>query len=333
MPAIRTAYRRLALKLHPDHQRLGKGGKDDDEGEDANAVFIKIQEAYEFLQSNFEAWSERRSARYDLDELLKGIFAGSESGISQTPAEVAPSSPVIAPPTEMSVVVTLKDLFDEEGVIHASWSRAHKCAACRGSGAKSENCIVNCLDCDGVGSVTFGSSVFSCPTCKGRGRMIAPGSLCKQCNGSRVSQSSTSTTSRTIKIAVKDKDQVYSYLVAQGTFFDFPGLGNYCAESDSYGDVRICLHYDLGPAVSVEDGCVHIKDVMVSIGELFCGFKRSFLDGRLDLCRAEQYTDPSEAIEVHVSSIIVRVHLSPAFPAADSVTETHRLIISKLFVT
>ena len=74
-------------------------------------------------------------------------------------------------------------------------SHLETCEVCQGSGIKSGNQTLTCINCNGYGQVKsiaknfFGSSttkVSNCPTCKGTGKVI--GEKCSFCDGKTVNQ-------------------------------------------------------------------------------------------------------------------------------------------------
>jgi len=181
---IKKAYRRLAMKHHPDRN------KDDD---DASAKFKEVREAYEVLNN-----SDRRAA-YDQfgHEGLRGrshgggfgpegfgdifgdvfgdIFGGSRRGRSQVfrGADLA---------YELRLDLERAVRGDE---VTIEVPTQVTCDECSGSGAAKGTKPVSCSTCGGAGQVRMQQGFFSiqqtCPACKGAGSVIMD--PCTGCHG------------------------------------------------------------------------------------------------------------------------------------------------------
>jgi molecular chaperone DnaJ len=181
---IKKAYRRLAMKHHPDRNT------DDD---DASRKFKEIREAYEVLNS-----AEKR-ATYDQfgHEGLRGpgngggfgsdgfgdifgdvfgdIFGGGRRGRSQVfrGADLA---------YELRLDLERAVRGDE---VRIEIPTQVPCEECSGSGAAKGSKPVGCSTCGGVGQVRLQQGFFSiqqtCPACKGAGTVITD--PCPDCRG------------------------------------------------------------------------------------------------------------------------------------------------------
>lgn len=181
---IKKAYRRLAMKHHPDRN------KDDD---DASAKFKEVREAYGVLNN-----SDKRAA-YDQfgHEGLRGrshgggfgpegfgdifgdvfgdIFGGSRRGRSQVfrGADLA---------YELRLDLERAVRGDE---VTIEVPTQVTCDECSGSGAAKGTKPVSCSTCGGVGQVRMQQGFFSiqqtCPACKGAGSVIMD--PCTSCHG------------------------------------------------------------------------------------------------------------------------------------------------------
>ena len=206
---IKKAYRRLAMKHHPDRN------KDDDAAE---AKFKEAKEAYEVLSD-----TEKRSA-YDqfghdgvrgggmgaggfgaegfgdiFGDVFGDIFGGGRRGRSQVfrgadlgyelkldlETAVAGDNVTIDVPTQVT------------------------CDTCDGSGAKKGTEPVQCTTCGGAGQVRMQQGFFSiqqtCPACKGAGTVIAD--PCTKCHG-RGRVHKTKTLSVKVPAGVDDGDRI-----------------------------------------------------------------------------------------------------------------------------
>jgi molecular chaperone DnaJ len=185
---IKRAYRRLAMKYHPD-RNPGDA--------EAEAQFKACAEAYEVLND-----TERR-ARYDqyghaglrqtpghdfrsmnvedIFSMFADIFGGGGGPGGGRSRGVARGYDL-----ETEVEITLEEVYrgtDRD----VEFKRLDVCATCKGTGAKPGSQPVKCSTCDGHGQVQqtgFGGMfrmVTTCPACRGRRTVVAD--KCNDCRG------------------------------------------------------------------------------------------------------------------------------------------------------
>lgn len=182
---LKKAYRRLAMKYHPDRN------PDDVSAEDS---FKEAKEAYDVLSD------EQKRAAYDqfghagvqglgdggagfgsaagfrdiFDEVFGDVFGGRGGG------ERAYRGADMRYPLELSL---------EEAVFGTTTSirvpTLVQCETCNGSGAMPGSSPATCETCDGQGQVRMQQGFFSiqqtCPQCRGSGRVITD--PCRECGG------------------------------------------------------------------------------------------------------------------------------------------------------
>ena len=191
---IKRAYRRMAMKYHPDKNPDNK---------EAEAKFKECAEAYEVLSD-----TEKRQ-RYDqygheglrgagmhdfsrmnvddiagmfgFEDLFGGIFGGGGRG-RRTARHAGPTKGY---DLETTVELTLDDIAD--GVEKTiEFTRKDTCDLCDGSGSAKGRSPGKCPTCGGSGQVARGGGFFqmvsTCPQCKGSGQYITD--PCKKCKGS-----------------------------------------------------------------------------------------------------------------------------------------------------
>ena len=118
---IRKAYRKLALKHHPD--------KNPDNVEQANKIFHKLQEAYEILSDDTErAWYDQNRERLlngegpDLDD--EEVFEAFRSGAEEAPQPTSSSRGLTAKALLRFFDPSLaKDLSDSDNGFYATYRR------------------------------------------------------------------------------------------------------------------------------------------------------------------------------------------------------------------
>ncbi len=187
---IKRAYRKGALKHHPDNARGDKG--------EAEKKFKELAEAYEVLS---DPAKRQRYDRFgheglrgagvhdfsnmgfgDIFSMFEDIFGGMGGGQGGHAADRGLD-------LETEVELTLNQVAT--GVEQTlEFERMDFCETCSGTGAKPGTSTQKCSTCGGYGKVQqqvagfFGYSVrvTACPTCKGRGSIVKD--RCGGCNGS-----------------------------------------------------------------------------------------------------------------------------------------------------
>lgn len=180
---IKKAYRRLAMKHHPDRNI-------DDEGAEAN--FKEAREAYAVLkdsgkrstydQFGHEGLRGGQGGGYSTEgfgdifgDVFGDIFGGRRGGGNQ-----------VFRGADLGYELRL-DLEDAVAgdTITINVPTQVSCETCEGSGAKKGTKPVKCSTCGGVGQVRMQQGFFSiqqnCPACKGAGTVISD--PCGDCHG------------------------------------------------------------------------------------------------------------------------------------------------------
>ncbi len=187
--ALKSAYRKLAMKHHPDQN---PGCKISEE------KFKQISEAYAVLSD-----PEKR-ARYDrfgraafqngagpgagpgfadFSDLFNEIFGGDFGDIFGRGAQ-RPRGPQRGQDLRYDLEITLEQAFTgvERDIAITS---AVACDACGGDGAEGAAAPETCRTCGGAGQVRASQGMFrvvrTCPTCNGMGQTIK--NPCRVCNG------------------------------------------------------------------------------------------------------------------------------------------------------
>lgn len=181
---IKKAYRRLAMKYHPDRN------PDD---VDAQDKFKEASEAAEVLTSEEKrrAYDQFGHAAFEnggggggfhsgsfssiFEDMFGDIFSGGRGGRSQ-----------VHRGSDLKYVLDLDLEAAVRGVTEkVSFTTLAPCGECDGSGAKKGTSPIDCVQCGGMGQVTARQGFFSiqqtCPRCRGTGKVIAD--PCGSCHG------------------------------------------------------------------------------------------------------------------------------------------------------
>jgi len=186
---IKKAYRKLAMKYHPDQNK---------DNPEAEAKFKEVSAAYDTLKD------EQKRAAYDrfghdaYEQGMAGAGAGGGAGapfgnFSDIFEDVfgdfmgggrSRSGPMRGTDLQYTYEVTLEEAFKgKEATIELP--KQESCDACNGSGAEDGTGVETCPTCNGSGRIRMQQGFFTiektCSTCGGAGSSIR--NPCKKCGG------------------------------------------------------------------------------------------------------------------------------------------------------
>ncbi|CED58830.1 molecular chaperone DnaJ [Moritella viscosa] len=180
---VKKAYKRLAMKFHPDRTKGDKAMEEQ---------FKEVKEAYEVLND------AQKKAAYDqyghagvnqqgghggqgdfgdiFGDVFGDIFGGGGRGRQQRAARGSD--------LRYNMELTLEEAVRGVSKTIRIPSQCH-CEVCNGSGAKSGCKATTCGTCHGQGQVQMRQGFFAvnqaCPTCHGKGKIIKD--PCRKCHG------------------------------------------------------------------------------------------------------------------------------------------------------
>src|SRR5512138_1233856 len=181
---IKKAYRRLAMKFHPDRN------PNDHEAEDK---FKECKEAYEVLtdaqkraiydQHGHEGLAARGGGGFSAADAFSDIFGdvfGDIFGGGRRGGRQVFRGADLRYDLELDLE---QAVFGHETDVE--FATLAECDACKGSGAAPKSKVVTCETCHGSGQVRMQQGIFAvqqtCPRCKGRGQVITE--PCDSCLG------------------------------------------------------------------------------------------------------------------------------------------------------
>ena len=259
---IKSAYRKLAKKYHPDNKETGDEAK-----------FKEIQEAYDIL------YDDQKRAAYDqfgfaafeqaggnpganpfegggfggfggdgssiFDDVINQFFGGGRRSSQRTGPRRG---------NDRAVVMNI-DFMDaiKGGTYTITLNVDETCSRCKGTGAKDPSSIKKCGQCGGTGYVRYQRrSLFgvvesqeACPTCGGVGKVITD--KCPECGGKGYTRKK------------KDIDVKVYGGINSGQQIVVPGYGERGVAGGSNGDLLVEVRVKPHSVFEREGNDIHIQ--------------------------------------------------------------------------
>ncbi|MDP1968832.1 MAG: molecular chaperone DnaJ [Burkholderiaceae bacterium] len=188
---IKKAYRKLAMKYHPDRNQ-------GDSGRDAEAKFKDAKEAYEMLSDPQKRAAYDQFGHAGVDPNMRGAGGGAEGfgGFAEAFGDIfgdvfggargrgAGRQVYRGSDLSYAMEITLEEAAEgkDAQIRIPSWD---DCGTCHGSGAKPGTKPITCTTCNGAGAVQMRQGFFSvqqtCAQCHGTGKIIPE--PCGTCHG------------------------------------------------------------------------------------------------------------------------------------------------------
>ncbi|MEP5763512.1 MAG: molecular chaperone DnaJ [Halieaceae bacterium] len=191
---VKKAYRRIAMKYHPDRNP---------DAEDAEDKFKEASEAYEILSDREKRAAYDQYGHAGVDPQMGG--AGFEGSFSDIFGDVfgdifggggggrGRAGPQRGADLRYTLDISLENAV-KGTTVKIRVPTLVACEPCDGSGAKPGTSPANCGTCGGAGQVRMQQGFFqvqqTCPNCRGKGRVISD--PCNSCHGrGRVEETKT----------------------------------------------------------------------------------------------------------------------------------------------
>jgi DnaJ family protein A protein 2 len=199
---IRKAYKKLAIKHHPD--------RNPDNKEEANQKFLEISKSFKVLS---DVESRKRYDQFGIIDgendqggagmsgglnpfdifgnIFNGGFFGGMGGMGGQP-EMNNRRNAKSPDKKITINLSLADVYNGK-LVPLDFIRIICCAQCSGLGAKTPESIISCNICNGKGKIIkmmqmgpmIQQTIQNCGSCNGQGKMISKGNECNKCQGKK----------------------------------------------------------------------------------------------------------------------------------------------------
>jgi molecular chaperone DnaJ len=247
---LKAAYRKLAMKHHPDRNPGDK---------ECEHRFKELNEAYDVLKDGDKraaydrfghaAFEQGAGGAHGFGSDFGSAFADIFEGIfGMAGARGRASGRERGADLRYNMEISLEDAFTGK-TAQVRIPTSVTCEACSGSGAKAGTRPRTCTTCSGQGRVRHAQGFFTlertCPTCHGRGQMIED--PCPSCSGSgRV------TRERTLSVNIPAG-------VEDGTRIRLAGEGEAGVRGGPTGDLYIFLSLQAHPFFQRDGADLHCR--------------------------------------------------------------------------
>jgi len=245
---IKKAYRKLALKWHPDRNK-DPGSKE---------KFQYINKAYATLSNPQSKVSYDRGnsefSNINAFDIFNQFFQGSNSFRTKSTDAI-----------RYSIGVTLEQVCCNKS-ISIKYKRVTRCDTCSGSRTSDNSLPVNCFFCNGKGQVrqqiNLGGIIAlpglgKCKQCVGKGKIIPPEKKCRTCGGNG-------------SVIKENKVVVKCNTLLDKSVLHYENQGAYNVNSRNYGMLQIVLTLKPHKEFSVIEKSI-IKVVNISVFETILG--------------------------------------------------------------
>lgn len=296
---IKDAYRTLAMQYHPDRNKSPEAEEKFKEISEAYAVLSDPEKRRQYDTLGHAGFDQRYTTEdifrgADFDSIFRDLgFGFGFSDLFSTFFGQRDFGERVSRGRDLAydLEITLEEAaHGTEKEIR--FKRTEKCDLCGGSGAAPGTSVRTCPNCRGAGRVqkvnrsSFGTfvQVVPCPTCRGKGEIID--SPCPRCRGSGLIKKD-----RNISVKVPPG-------IDEGYQLRLQGQGEMSPESDSPGDLYVLIHVAPHPVFQRnEDDLLH--DLRIGFPQAALGTRVTVptIDGNVDV-DIHEGTQPGEIIRL-----------------------------------
>jgi chaperone protein DnaJ len=295
---LKKAYKKLAMKYHPDRNKDNK--------EEAEAKFKEISKAYEALSNPekrrlYDQFGEdglqgQMPSNFNPHDIFNDIFGGNSpfggmgGFFGGNRRNRQPEKNIM----QYNIDLTLEEVFNGcEKIVEMDINI--KCDTCNAKGCKDPSKSFECETCKGTGQIhktqqigpfQIAQQVLTCNKCKGEGETVIPKILrCSKCNGMKVINKR-----KKFKVPVMPG-------VLDGYQMTNENSGNYNVKSGLNDDIHFIFHIKNNTSFKREGiNLIFYKDI--SLGSALCGinFAIKHINGELINIEYSEIIKPEDSL-------------------------------------
>jgi DnaJ family protein A protein 2 len=301
---IKKAYRKLALKHHPD--------RNPDNKEESEEKFKAISKGYEILsdpskKQQYDLYGEEGiqggggggfSSPFDIFRNMESSMGGGMGGLSDLFNNMSggrPQKPKKPSAKQKLVNIELENLYTGKNVKFIVQRQA-KCIPCEGVGAKNKSDVVECKICSGSGKITeirrLGPMVQQimkeCYKCNAKGYTIEEQHKCNKCSA--------------LKYVIEAKS-IELYIrpgTCNGEQILLRSQGDWFPDYEEIGDLYVIINEIKSQSGIIREGENLIYHKKISLVESLCGttFIYKQLDNRYLKIKTTDIIIPNQIMKI-----------------------------------
>ena len=317
---IKKAYKKLAIKYHPDKCR------NDNEKKENEDKFKEINQAYSILSN-----PEKRD-KYDkfgtvddtmnmgggmnMDDILKDMFGGGFSSggqngsfsfmfmdgmgnVQQGGSGFGGAFPMFHNvQKQMKKMDTIEVQIDINDIYYGQTKKVEfemldKCESCNGTGAQDPSHILKCITCQGNGIIQqqvgpFFTQSTICPSCAGEGTTVQHNKHCTKCKGKK-----TFYNKKVFELKLpKGIPNQYEVVME--------GKGAYNQQAKTNNDIRFRFIYNIKEPYQLEENKTVHYHLSITLEELLGGFTKTIeVYKEKIVLSSDHYFNPLKTLVLH----------------------------------
>lgn len=308
---IRSAYKKLALKYHPDRAP-------EDKKQEYEEKFKDIAHAYEVLTDEqkrkiYDQYGEEGlkggagGGFHDAADIFSHIFGADEGFGGFFGGGRRQTGPKKGKTIAHEIQVSLEDLYNG-ATRKIRVTRTRICTHCKGSGATKEDAVITCKSCQGKGKKVITKSmgpgfvqqyVTPCEVCEGTGKSIDKKFICKECQGNKVTNDV-----KVLEVHIDPGMKEQQQIVFEGEADERPDV--------LPGDIVFIVQQKPHPYFTRQGNNLHMKK-KINLLEALTGveFSVKHLDGRTLVVRSKKNQVIKPGMVMQITKEGFPIHKSP----------------------